>query len=387
MVAISRPASLWHASTGRLLRTLVGHRDGINSTAFSPDGKRLATASDDKSVKIWDVASGKLLKDVAGLGIVVKAVAFAPDGDHIFLAGFWEGQAKFLEWDLATNQMVRSFAAGDGPWQIAVSPSGDQLLSSDARDVKLSDRASGKLLHRFPVINATSFSVSRNGQQILIADAATIKIFEPSGRQLRSIQVPNDVVFAAYSPDEKRIVAASGDFTVRVWDASSGKLLQSFKAHESKTSFSLYSAVLSPDGTQILCSGRDNSFNLWDLNSGRLLRSLGLETNFLRDFALSPKERTVVAGGDDRAVRLWDADTGRLLNEFRGHDDAVKSIAFSPDGERILSSDDSASVRIWNTATGETLKQFTQPSPRMANWSTTTTASYGMRKAANCCGP
>ncbi|MBP5976515.1 CHAT domain-containing protein, partial [Brasilonema sp. CT11] len=244
---------------------LEGHGGLINSVVFSPDGKTIASGSDDKTVKIWNL-NGQLLRTLNGHSGSVNSVVFSPDGKTI-ASGSFDDTVRL--WNL-NGQLLRIFKGhSNSVTSVVFSPDGKTIASaSDDNTVRLWN-LNGQLLRIF------------KGHSVLLTS----------------------VVF---SPDGKTIASASVDKTVILWNLNGQELL-SFKGHSSYVT----SVVFSPDGKTIASSSYDDTVILWNLN-GQLLRTLKGHSSYVTSVVFSPDGKTIASGSFDETVRLWNLN-GQLL--------------------------------------------------------------------------
>ena len=294
------------------IQIFSGHADGVSAVAWSPDGKRIATGSDD-GVRVWDAVTGEeLLSLECGRG--VESVVWSPDGKRIATGsddGVWV-------WDAVTGEELLSLERGRGARSVSWSPDGRRIVTSSTfDDLRVWDAVTGKEL----------LSLER-------------------GRGARSV---------AWSPDGRRIATGSNDGDFWVWDAVTGKELLSLK-HDHQVEL----VAWSPDGRRI-ATGSDNGVWVWDAVTGKGLLSLERGRG-ARSVAWSPDGRRIATGSDDGDFWVWDAVTGENVLSLK-HDHQVELVAWSPDGKRILTKTRRNEIRIWDVTSGEQASFFITPLP------------------------
>jgi WD40 repeat protein len=156
----------------------------------------------------------------------------------------------------------------------------------------------------------------------------------------------------AFSPDGLRLVSASWDRTVRVWDPASGASLGGWRAHERGVT----GVAFSGDGTRLITGSRDQTARVWDPSGGGEIARFRGHDDDVNGVALSPDGRHAASASQDGTVRLWDAGTGADVGCLRGHAAGVCAVAYSPDGSRLVSASWDGTARVWDaTRAAETL--------------------------------
>ncbi len=200
------------------------------------------------------------------------------------------------------------------------------------------------------VVEKDRFAVAAARPEPLVTQPLPPRVTQPRA------EVPNQPgpVFAvAFSPDGKTLGIAGADGTVILWDRKTGKVRDSFKAHDKRTTF----LAFSPDGAALASVGGDRAVKFWDPDTGDRLLSLNKPRPEVNALALAPDGLSCAtalgyakgAKGTEQ-ILLWDARTGQERGRLTGHADVVLALAYSPDGKTLASGARDGTIKLWDLA-------------------------------------
>jgi eukaryotic-like serine/threonine-protein kinase len=314
---------LYDVTTGKLDAVLRGHSAPTTSVAYRPDGKQVATASNDQTIRLWDPATGHqvalLRPEVAPTKLDRSPiVAYNADGSRIVsFAGSDGGAGTNRLWNATTGKEIAVLAE----WQefsnrVAFRPDGKRVAVGSREFVYLRDAITGRQI------------------AVLGPHATTVWLL-------------------VYSPDGKRIASATapGSNAIHLWDGESGKQVAVLRGHTNPVD----TMIFSPDGSRLVSWGEypDYMPRLWDAVNGQLMDNLAGHKNRILTVAFSPDGKRVVTASSDQTARLWDGRTGQPLAVLGGHTDQVPVALFSPDGTRVVTASNDATLRLWDAQTGD----------------------------------
>lgn len=377
---------------------LAGAEGAIRALGFSPGGRYLAAAGDDRSVRIWQLAGHRQLARLQGAAAVrdlvyldegTLAVAGADGAVVVWnvadvaqpkvvhtLSGHvgavhglgWSLQAGLLAsagedgsvrtWNPVSGKEVRRLAAHQGA-ALSVSFSLDgKLLASGGADRVLrvwnvvdgSERAA--LINRLPLGKLAGFP---DGRFLAGTQGKSLLAWKlPSERPVRTFAGSGGFVHAvSYSPDGKTVAAAGQDKRIRTWNAADGEELLVIRAHEA----AIYTLVFSPDGKWLCSGGEDRTVKLWNVKTGVGVGKLQGHREGVFCLGFSPDGAEIFSGSSDLTIRRWDRSAGRELSSYRGHEGWVTGLALRPGGGELISVDYSGQLLTWNVATGKLLSR------------------------------
>ncbi|KAH7926131.1 WD40 repeat-like protein [Leucogyrophana mollusca] len=289
-------------------KVFKGHTAWVRCAAYFPDGRCIASASDDKTVIIWDVESSLQYGQPLQHHSAVMWIAISPDGTRI-ASGLEEG--GFVIWDALTREVVHEIKMS-GVEKLAYSPDGRWIataLVNAVREVQLWDADAG-----------------RPSRELLICNS--------------------NIRCMAFSPDGLRIAAGTADGSFQVLDIATGEVvLGPIKGH---TEF-VWSIVYSPDGCLLLTASRDSSIRFWDSKTGiQVGKPMFGHEYGVNCISIAANGRRIASRGIDGTVRVWDLETRLQVGGSFDADGWVFSLAFSPDGRYIISGGYNG-VFLWDT--------------------------------------
>ena len=355
-----KTVQVWDAATGNRLLTYKGHSGEANSVAWSPDCRRLASASDDRTVQVWDAATGNRLFTCKGHTSKVRSVAWSLDGRRLASAS---DDNTVQIWDASNGSHLFTYKGHtDMVVSVGWSPDGNRLASAGYdKTVQVWDASTGSRLFTCKGHSDVVDSAVWSSDGTRIASASwdnTVQVWDAfTGSGLFAYKGHIDMVICVvWSPDGKRLASASNDATVQVWDAFTGSGLFTYRGHTNP----MVSVAWSPDGKRLASASWDTTAQIWDATTinNSILTYKG-HSDVVDSVAWSPDGKRLASASWDATVQIWDAATGKQLLIYKGHTALVESIAWSPDGKRIASSaDGDDAVQVWDAATGKRLLTY-----------------------------
>ena len=216
----------------------------------------------------------------------------------------------------------------------------------------------------------SSISFSPDGKTLVSGSGdKTVKLWDAAtGKEIKTLTGHQDAVLSvSFSRDGKTLVSGSGDKTVKLWDAATGKEIKTLTGHQDAVS----NVSFSPDGKTLVSGSYDNTVKLWEVSTGKEIKTLTGHQDAVRSVSFSPDGKTLVSGSQDKTVKLWDVSTGKEIKTLTGHQDAVSNVSFSPDGKTLVSGSYDKTVKLWDVSTREEIKTLTghQSSVRSVSFS------------------
>jgi WD40 repeat protein len=276
----------------------------ILCVAFSMDGRYLASASADNTVRVWDIAKFKEFTTLKGHIGPVWSVAFSPDSRHLASAG---ADNTVRVWDIAKFKEIK-LADHTGPvWSVAFSMDGRYLASASADNT------------------------------VRVWDVAKFKEFTILTGHTGYVRG------VAFSPDSRYLASASDDESIKVWDVAKFKEVTTLKGH---TGF-LYSVAFSPDGKYLASGSWDKTIKVWNVVNLKEIGTLKGHTGPVWSVAFSPDGKYLASGSWDKTIKIWDVVKQKEKTTLKGHTGLLYSVVFSPDGRYLASASDDKTIRIW----------------------------------------
>jgi len=287
-------------------KVLNGHKAPIKSLAWSPDGTRLVSGSEDKTAIIWNTATWEPVATMAGAHVrAIQAVAFTPDGKHILTAG----DRTIVQW---TPEGIREKVIGSA------------------------------------IIDIWSIGVSKDGRYVAAGTYENkVYLWDMEANTHRTLLGHRKSVLAvAFAHNDSLLVSGSLDETINLWGIPGGKVLKTWNGYDGN----IYCLAFAGNRDLFASATRDNVIRLWKTDKDKSIHTYTGHKQAVMSVSLSADGKWMLTGSKDNTVILWETATGNKIYTYTGFDGGVNAVVFSPDARMFAVASGDNKLRIFETA-------------------------------------
>jgi WD40 repeat protein len=352
---------VWDVALGRQIQYFVDHKAAVTAAAFAPDNKTIVSGGADNALQVnvvsvlrTHVADEKRVND---LSLAANGALYATAGD--------DGSVKL--WDFGSGNPVRAFPGHQGPVLSVAIRADNQQIAGGGKDHalflwNLNDAQVQYKITTPSEVLAAAYSAD-NKKLIAAGSDQIIRSYDPTPpnppmpnakspepiQELKGHAGP--IAAIAFAPDNRLALSASADGSLKTWGIAAGSFTLNLAGHASQ----VYGVAFSADGQTLASVSNDKTVRLWDLKQPNQVKALPAQGGAIYAIVYSPDGTQFVTAGADKTVRLHAAADGKEIRQFAGAADAVYSVAFSHDGQTVAAAGVDHRISLWNIG-GQPLK-------------------------------
>ena len=355
-----RTVKIWSTETGKQLKTLK-HQEysSVDTVVFSPDGKIIASSSDNDGIYLWNAEGGTLIKKLTGEKSIYRDMEFSPDGKTLASCGF-----EFLTlWNVGSGKEIGKIQAQTKEYvsSVAFSPDGKLLAASGwNKDVKLWNAETGDLIKTFSGAEyaAINIAFSPDGKNLFLASQKKpIAVLDIETGELNNLPQTDKSFSVAVSPDGKMFASGVSGNNTKIWNTETGQELKTFSGHTD----GITSVKFSPDGKILAAGSRDKTILLWNVETGKELANLNSLSGVIDAISFSPTGKTFAVSDWNKKINIWNLEIGGKIQTLDDKEKIVQHLRFSSDGKLLASIGwNSNQIKIWDVFSGKLLQTFTE---------------------------
>jgi WD40 repeat protein len=282
---------------------MTGPDSKVMDMAFSPDGKRLAVASDEATGRLWDVEQGRIAVQLTGHQYGISGLSYTTDGKSLVTIG--------------NDDLLKTWDAASGK-------------ESSSVNLKCNNGGNGDV-------------VALKDNRAAVACAGLKIVDLKTGKILSTFKGPGSVYKLAVSADQRTILGSIGYSEFQLWDMQSFEAFRQLKGHESQG----FAVAYSSDSKFLATGASDNTARIWNAANSKQLFVLKGHDGSINDVAFSPDGKMLATASSDDTIKLWNVASGEELATLEGHKEDVLQLAWSKDGKMLASGDDGGIVKLW----------------------------------------
>jgi WD40 repeat protein len=351
---------VWSTSAGRLLGEPIEERDQILGAAFTPKG-RILIGTSTGLLRMWTSPNLSPLGCGMPHGKAVQTISLSPD-EKTLLTGAADGQARL--WDIPTSRLLgRPLALGAPVAVTAFSADGKYFLTAAANRATLWETATREQVATTSETDGDIYCAAFHPDGSNFATATlngearfwTVPDCKSTGNVMRHSARITAIVF---EPPDRLFLTASLDGTIKTWDARGGRSVGILSA-----GFEVTCVSLSPNGDLLAAGSSDGAIVVWDRKTNKPLNSEPMRLDKrVNDCVFSPDGTALATASDDGSAILWDARSGRarfgtLRHAFGSQVEPISRVTFSPDGKRLATASEDGTVLVWDATNGRQLSE------------------------------